>query len=155
MKYSFKLKFFPVRSAGRPLRIRQEPMPSTSSAPPPVPVNRSPVSNIPDLLSNLAMIAAATNEAVAVSSSTHHTFTSPPNRSPRRRNNSDSNCEETKISITAVVNHTVGQWNQVGVSLPKIPEGSQTASSLTQVGWPFLLLKCGLHPCMHVATNIS
>lgn len=80
------------------------------------------------------MIAAATNES-AVAGSSHHSY-STSGRTPRRRNISESsNCEETKISITAVVNHSVGVWNQVGVNLPKIQEGLQPAL-LTEVGVP-------------------
>lgn len=114
-----------MRSTGRPRVREDEPMPSTSTA------NRAPSSNIPELLNNLAMIAAATNDAVVASTSQQNYTAS--NRSPRRRNSSESsNCEETKISITAVVNHSVGHWNQVGVNLPKIPEGSHSVL-LTQV----------------------
>ncbi|XP_018573717.1 uncharacterized protein LOC108912811 [Anoplophora glabripennis] len=75
--------------------------------------------NFPDLLNNIAWLAAASQDAASTSSSlTANSVT----RSPRRRTSSESsNCKETKISITAIVNHAQ-DWNQADGSPDSEPE---------------------------------
>nr|XP_023021532.1 uncharacterized protein LOC111509908 [Leptinotarsa decemlineata]XP_023021533.1 uncharacterized protein LOC111509908 [Leptinotarsa decemlineata] len=76
----------------------------------------APSTQIPDLLNNLALLAAASQEIVqsnqpegAPQVAASATF-----RSTRRRTNSESSCcEESKVSITTANRNGVQDWNQV------------------------------------------
>ncbi|KAJ8930058.1 hypothetical protein NQ314_017223 [Rhamnusium bicolor] len=93
------------------VRTRDEEAPSTSIS----------SANFPDLLNNLAWLAAASQDVASSSSQLPANSVS---RSPRRRTSSESSCcEETKISITAIVNHgTIQDWNQIEGSDDSEPE---------------------------------
>ncbi|XP_060516119.1 uncharacterized protein LOC132695706 isoform X2 [Cylas formicarius] len=94
---------------------------STSTAP------NAPHNLLPDLLNNLARLASANGNVASLTA-----IPANANRSLRRRTNSESsNCDETKISITAIVKHGhIQDWNQVDVIERKNLESESILSKL-------------------------
>lgn len=124
MSIGLSMNLFTVRQNGSPRSTRAHDEATSNSS--------SISTNIPDLLNNLAWLAAV-SQGTAVSSSQLTTVSIV--RTPRRRTSSESSsCEETKITTTAAVTHGPNQvWNQVGVTPQKITDDPRSPL-LTEVG---------------------